>query len=190
MLEEGVASLKDIEIGMMTGAGILPGPFARADEHGLDEMLAGARARRGRVGRELRAADDPAPAGRAGPARPEDRPGLLPLPAARPRLRAEGDGAARDARRGRDHLAQPPARQPDEPAADPGVHGALWKHCNDSDEIRSVVIASTNIFTFSAGADIKEFTKMDASGGAGPARLRSRDAARDGELAARRRSRP
>jgi enoyl-CoA hydratase/3-hydroxyacyl-CoA dehydrogenase len=29
------------------------------------------------------------------------------------------------------------------------------------------VIASTNIFTFSAGADIKEFTKMDASGGAG-----------------------
>src|ERR671937_2470470 len=40
MLEEGVASLKDIETGMMTGAGILPGPFARADEQGLDEMLA------------------------------------------------------------------------------------------------------------------------------------------------------
>ena len=45
--------------------------------------------------------------------------------------------------------------------------GELWKHCNASDEIRSVVIASSNIFTFSAGADIKEFTKMDASGGAG-----------------------
>ena len=29
------------------------------------------------------------------------------------------------------------------------------------------MIASSNIFTFSAGADIKEFTKMDASGGAG-----------------------
>jgi enoyl-CoA hydratase / 3-hydroxyacyl-CoA dehydrogenase len=41
----------------------------------------------------------------------------------------------------------------------------LWNHCNSSDEIRSVVIASSNIFTFSAGADIKEFTKMDASGG-------------------------
>src|SRR6266571_6644144 len=39
VLEEGVASLKDIETGMMTGAGILPGPFARADERGLDEML-------------------------------------------------------------------------------------------------------------------------------------------------------
>ena len=45
--------------------------------------------------------------------------------------------------------------------------GELWKHCNESSEIRSVVIASSNIFTFSAGADIKEFTKMDASGGAG-----------------------
>src|SRR5438093_5700477 len=39
VLEEEVASLKDIETGMMTGAGILPGPFARADERGLDEML-------------------------------------------------------------------------------------------------------------------------------------------------------
>ena len=45
--------------------------------------------------------------------------------------------------------------------------GEVWKHCNASSQIRSVVIASTNIFTFSAGADIKEFTKMDASGGAG-----------------------
>ena len=40
VLEEGVASAKDIEIGMMMGAGILPGPFSRADEAGLDEMLA------------------------------------------------------------------------------------------------------------------------------------------------------
>ena len=45
--------------------------------------------------------------------------------------------------------------------------GEVWKHCHESSQIRSVVIASTNIFTFSAGADIKEFTKMDASGGAG-----------------------
>src|SRR5215218_3601822 len=39
VLEENVASLKDIETGMMMGAGILPGPFVRADERGLDEML-------------------------------------------------------------------------------------------------------------------------------------------------------
>ena len=40
VLEEGVSTLREIETGMMTGAGILPGPFARADERGLDEMLA------------------------------------------------------------------------------------------------------------------------------------------------------
>src|SRR3954466_10144299 len=39
VLEEGVASAKDIEIGMMMGAGILPGPFSRADEAGLDVIL-------------------------------------------------------------------------------------------------------------------------------------------------------
>src|SRR5215211_7319242 len=39
VLEEGVASAKDIEVGMMMGAGILPGPFARADEQGLDQLL-------------------------------------------------------------------------------------------------------------------------------------------------------
>ena len=39
VLEEGVASANDIEMGLMMGAGILPGPFARADEAGLDTML-------------------------------------------------------------------------------------------------------------------------------------------------------
>src|SRR5213076_3508333 len=39
VLEDGLAALKDIETWMMMGAGILPGPFTRADERGLDEML-------------------------------------------------------------------------------------------------------------------------------------------------------
>ena len=39
VLEEGESSAKDIEVGMMMGAGILPGPFARADERGLDTLL-------------------------------------------------------------------------------------------------------------------------------------------------------
>src|SRR5687767_8252 len=39
VLEEGEASAKDIEIGMMMGAGILPGPFSRADDQGLDSVL-------------------------------------------------------------------------------------------------------------------------------------------------------
>src|SRR5947209_2539226 len=39
VLEEGIASLKDIDLGMMAGAGIIPPPFARADQIGLDEVL-------------------------------------------------------------------------------------------------------------------------------------------------------
>ena len=39
VLEEGEASAKDIEIGMMMGDGILPGPLTRADERGLDDVL-------------------------------------------------------------------------------------------------------------------------------------------------------
>ena len=39
VLEEGVASSKDIEMGMMMGAGVLPGPFTRADDAGLDTLL-------------------------------------------------------------------------------------------------------------------------------------------------------
>src|SRR5204862_8073584 len=39
LVDEGVATTKDVELGMMMGAGILPGPLARADEAGLDGMV-------------------------------------------------------------------------------------------------------------------------------------------------------
>src|ERR671937_3314903 len=39
LVDEGVAQTKDVDLGMMMGAGILPGPLARADEAGLDAML-------------------------------------------------------------------------------------------------------------------------------------------------------
>src|SRR4051795_21229 len=39
LVEEGVATIKDIDMGMMMGAGIIPGPFAAADERGLDEIV-------------------------------------------------------------------------------------------------------------------------------------------------------
>ena len=97
VLEEGIASLKDIELGMMTGAGILPGPFTRADEGGLDQMLAAFERAEQEWGENF------APPvilrrlvsqGRLG----RKTGWVLPLSAARRRLRAEGDGAARDAR--------------------------------------------------------------------------------------------
>src|SRR3954471_10847889 len=39
LVEEGVVSTKDVDLGMMAGAGLLPPPFARADGTGLDEVL-------------------------------------------------------------------------------------------------------------------------------------------------------
>jgi enoyl-CoA hydratase / 3-hydroxyacyl-CoA dehydrogenase len=166
VLEEGVASLKDIEMGMMMGAGILPGPFVRADERGLDEMLEALE------GAEREWGEGFAPPtilkrlvaqGRLGR---KSGQGFFPYPQPDPGfeqketvlLETRGDVALI-------WLNRPPAN----PMSPQLIQefGALWKHCNESGEIRSVVIASSNIFTFSAGADIKEFTKMDASGGAG-----------------------
>ena len=166
VLEEGVASLKDIEIGMMTGAGILPGPFARADERGLDDMLEGL----GRAEAEWGEGFAPpmilrrlVAQGRLGR---KSGQGFFPYPQPDPGfeqketvlLETRGQVAII-------WLNRPPAN----PMSPQLIQDfmALWNHCNASDEIRSVVIASSNIFTFSAGADIKEFTKMDASGGAG-----------------------
>jgi enoyl-CoA hydratase / 3-hydroxyacyl-CoA dehydrogenase len=166
VLEEGVASLKDIEVGMMTGAGILPGPFARADEQGLDETLAALEraesewgesftpplilrrlVAQGRLGRK---------AGQGFFPYPQPDPGFEQ----KETVLLETRGAIAVI-----WLNRPPAN----PLSPQLIQDfmALWQYCNESAEIRSVVIASSNIFTFSAGADIKEFTKMDASGGAG-----------------------
>ncbi len=106
VLEEGVASHRDIDFGMIGGAGMDPRrgllpPFMRADSEGLDKVLGGARARPRAPRRALRAADDPAPARRPGAPRDGDRPGLLRLRPARRRPAGGGGGEARDARRRR-----------------------------------------------------------------------------------------
>jgi enoyl-CoA hydratase/3-hydroxyacyl-CoA dehydrogenase len=164
VLEEGVASLKDTETGMMTGAGILPGPFARADEVGLDETLAALeRAERewgenfapptilrrlvaqGRLGRKTGQGFFPYP--QPDPGFDQKETVLLETRAPIAII----------------WLNRPPANPMSPQLISEFME--LWNHCNASDEIRSVVIASSNIFTFSAGADIKEFTKMDATGG-------------------------
>jgi enoyl-CoA hydratase/3-hydroxyacyl-CoA dehydrogenase len=166
VLEEGVSSLREIETGMMTGAGILPGPFARADEAGLDEMLAALERAETEWGENftpptiLRRLVAQGRLGR------KTGQGFFPYPQPDPdfeqketvQLETRGDVAIA-------WLNRPPANP-----LSPQViteFAEVWKHCNSSTEIRAVVVASTNIFTFSAGADIKEFTKMDASSGAG-----------------------
>jgi enoyl-CoA hydratase/3-hydroxyacyl-CoA dehydrogenase len=162
VLEEGVASAKDIEIGMMMGAGILPGPFTRADEAGLDtilEQLERAQSEWGdsfeppTVLRRLVAQ------GRLGK---KSGQGFFPYPQPDPGdpretvlLETRGDVAIA-------WLNRPPAN----PLSPQAVRDLidLWESVDG--KVRALVLASSNIFTFSAGADIKEFSKSPEAEGA------------------------
>ena len=155
-LEEDVASAKDIEIGMMMGAGILPGPFTRADDAGLDTILEQLeQAQRewgedfappvllrrlvaqGRLGRRTGQGFFPYPQPDAG----DQRETVL--------LETRGDIAIA-------WLNRPPAN----PLSPQAVRDLIDVWESIEGKARALVIASSNIFTFSAGADIKEFTKM------------------------------
>ena len=162
VLEEGVASAKDIEIGMMMGAGILPGPFTRADEAGLDtilEQLERAQQEWGdpfeppsvlrrlvaqnRLGKKTGQGFFPYPQPDSG----DQRETVL--------LETRGDIAIA-------WLNRPPTN-PLSPQLMKDLMG-VWEEVGG--KARALIIASSNIFTFSAGADIKEFAKMtpDAEG--------------------------
>jgi enoyl-CoA hydratase/3-hydroxyacyl-CoA dehydrogenase len=162
VLEEGVASVKDVEVGMMMGAGILPGPFTRADEAGLDtilEQLERAQAEwgdafepptvlkrlvaQGRLGKKTGQGFFPYPQPDAG----DQRETVL--------LETRGDIAIA-------WLNRPPAN----PLSPQAVRDLidLWESIEG--KVRALVLASSNIFTFSAGADIKEFGKSSEAEGA------------------------
>ena len=159
VVEEGIAGVKDVDIGLMAGAGILPGPFARADERGLDDILeALERAQaewgdafqpplllrrlvnQGRLGKKSGQGFFPYPQPDGGQSRETIA------------LETRGDVAIV-------WLNRPPAN----PLSPQVIRELteLWKELDGN--ARVVVFASSNIFTFSAGADIKEFTKMDPS---------------------------
>jgi enoyl-CoA hydratase / 3-hydroxyacyl-CoA dehydrogenase len=162
VLEEGVASVKDIEVGMMMGAGILPGPFARADEAGLDTVLD----RLERAQREWGAAFEP-PAilrrlvaqGRLGK---KSGQGFFPYP--QPDADDQRETVLLDTRG--DIAIAWLNRPPTNPLSPQAMRDLISVWDEVEGNVRAFVIASSNIFTFSAGADIKEFTKMspDAEG--------------------------
>ena len=169
VLEEGVASHRDIDFGLMAGAGLDPRrgllpPFMRADSEGLDSLLERLENAHERYGERF------AP------------------PTILRRLVAQGRLGQK---RGQGFYAypQPDAEQPAElvklETRGEGVaiawlaHGQMnsvspqvvfdlekvWRKVGDAG-VRALVIASSNPFLFSAGADIKEFTTMDESSGA------------------------
>src|SRR3954454_19814054 len=163
LVEEGVAQIKDIDMGMMMGAGIIPGPFAAADERGLDDILAALERAQGQWGEWF------------------EPPTLLRRLVAQGRLgKKTGQGF---------YPYVSPDAQTKETVAletrDDGRIAILWlnrppmnplsptviRELSEAwDEVggkaRVMIIASSNPFTFAAGADIKEFTKMDETTGA------------------------
>ncbi len=161
VLEEGVASMKDIDLAMMAGAGVIPPPFARADQVGLDEVLAKLERAAEEFGENfeppliLRRLVDQGRLGvKAGQgffpyARPDSGWEESPV-----KLESRGDTAIA-------WLDNPPAN-----SLAPEVVQALqklWAAVKGS--ARALVFASANPMLFCAGADIKAFTKMDAAGG-------------------------
>jgi enoyl-CoA hydratase / 3-hydroxyacyl-CoA dehydrogenase len=163
VLEEGVASMKDIDLGMMAGAGIIPPPFARADQLGLDEVLT----RLERAAAEWGEGFEP-PAilrrlvaqGRLGV-----KAGQGFFPYARPDQGWE-ESPVKLETRGQVAIAwldRPPAN-----SISPDVVHALrklWDHIRAAGTVRALVIASANPMLFCAGADIKAFTTMDEASG-------------------------
>jgi enoyl-CoA hydratase/3-hydroxyacyl-CoA dehydrogenase len=161
VLEEGESSAKDIEVGMMMGAGILPGPFARADEQGLDtlvESLERARAEWGEAFEPPLVLRRLVAQGRLGKRSGQ---GFFPYPSpdegqSRETVVLETRGDV-----GVVWLNRPPANP-----LSPQLVGELAEVWGEVDgSLRAVVFASSNIFTFSAGADIKEFTRMSEDQG-------------------------
>jgi len=163
VLEEGVASMKDIDLGMMAGAGIIPPPFARADQLGLDEVLA----RLERASAEWGEGFEP-PAvlrrlvaqGRLGV-----KAGQGFFPYAHPDagweespVKLETRGAIAIA-----WLDRPPAN-----SISPEVLRSLrllWDEVRTTGAVRALVFASANPLLFCAGADIKAFTTLDEASG-------------------------
>jgi enoyl-CoA hydratase/3-hydroxyacyl-CoA dehydrogenase len=168
VLEEGVASHRDIDFGMMAGAGLDPRrgllpPFMRADSDGLDTVLERMESAQERYGERF------------------TPPVILRRLVAQGRLgQKTGQGFYA--------YPQPDAEQPAEVikletredgvaiawlangqmnSISPQVAGDLekvWSQIKQSG-VRALVIASSNPFLYSAGADIKAFTTMDAAAG-------------------------
>jgi enoyl-CoA hydratase / 3-hydroxyacyl-CoA dehydrogenase len=172
VLEEGVATHRDIDFGMMAGAGLDPRrgllpPFMKADVEGLDkilERLENAAERHGErftpptILRRLVAQ------GRLGQSTGQ---GFYAYPqpdAEQPaeviKLETRADGVAIAwLANGQMNSISPQVIE------DLGKVWAKAKDKNSHPPIHALVIASSNPFLYSAGADIKAFTSMDEAGG-------------------------
>jgi enoyl-CoA hydratase/3-hydroxyacyl-CoA dehydrogenase len=161
VVEEGIAGVRDIDLGMMMGTGMIPGPFARADFRGLDDVLAALEqaeqqwgegfepplllrrlVAQGRLGAKSGQGFYPYP-------QPDEGYEQSPV-----KLDTRGDVAIL-------WLDNPPAN-----SLSPAVIDALEKAWGEIEgKVKAMIVASPNPALFCAGADIKAFTSMDEAGG-------------------------
>ncbi len=168
LVEEGVTSVRDVDLGMMAGAGLDPRrgllpPFWKADVEGLGTVLEKVERLEEKYGERF------APPvllkrlvaqGRLGL---ESGQGFYPYPQPdegeqpeKVKLETRGDVAIA-------WLANLPMN-----AVSPEVVrdlGTVWERVKADDNVRAMVIASAVPVVFSAGADIKAFTAMDEAAG-------------------------
>src|ERR671910_14558 len=159
VIDEGVSTTKDVDLGMMMGAGILPGPLPRGDEAGLDEMLD-----------RLEVAQREWGEGFAPPLllRRLVNQGRLGKKTGQgfffyPRADEDFDQQETVLLETRDDVAIVWLnRPPTNPISPQMIRDltAVWDEIESRDSIRAAVLASSNFAVFCAGADIKEFTKM------------------------------
>jgi enoyl-CoA hydratase/3-hydroxyacyl-CoA dehydrogenase len=167
VLEEGVATHRDIDVGMMAGAGLDPRrglfpPFMKADIDGLDSLLERLEQAQEKHGERFA---PPATLkrlvaqGRLGqksgqgfypyPQFDEEQPGETV------KLETRGEVAIAWLANGLMNSVSPQVVED---------LGKVWKHV-ESSGVRALVVASSNPLLFCAGADIKAFTQMDEAGG-------------------------
>jgi len=169
VLEEGVATHRDIDMGMMAGAGLDPRrgllpPFMRADVMGLDvalEKLEAMEEKHGdrfappvilrRLAAQGRLGTKSGQGFYAYPQFDEEQPGEVV------KLETRGNVAIAWLANGQVNSISPAV------IAD---LGKVWEKLKSDGTVRAVVVASSSPVVFSAGADIKAFTQMDETTGA------------------------
>jgi enoyl-CoA hydratase/3-hydroxyacyl-CoA dehydrogenase len=168
LLEERVASAREIDLGMMAGAGLDPRrglfpPFWGADLRGLDEVLQRLEALEEEHGERFaapRTIKRLVAQGRLG-----EKSGQGFYAYAKP---DEGDQTDTVKLETRGEVAIAWLANPPMNAISPQVIkdlDAVWNRIKDGGEVRSMVICSSMPVVYSAGADIKSFTTMDEAGG-------------------------
>ncbi|HEV7161804.1 MAG TPA: 3-hydroxyacyl-CoA dehydrogenase NAD-binding domain-containing protein [Solirubrobacteraceae bacterium] len=175
VLEEGVATHRDIDFGMMAGAGLDPRrgllpPFMKADSEGLDSILERMESAQERYGERFtpptilrrlvaqgRLGQKTGQGFYAYPQPDSEQPAASSSKVEVIKLETRSDGVAIAwLANGQMNSISPQVVQDLQ---------KVWSKVKDSD-VRALVIASSNPFLYCAGADIKAFTTMDEASGA------------------------